>query len=543
MWRRPIQLRSRAGLPASAVVALAIVVAIATGGVALVDESRVSLAEATPSAARSAGPVSTPLPTPPATASPAPTPGPPMVPLVPIVNYWSAQRTISRTQLASLVGGTVPGPSLSPVSVAVSAADLDGLGVALDVTPRGALAMTPAQVLAFVKATPNAIGIVRASDVALGVRALSVNGVALFGVSRTHDLAGWPLLAPEPGVADGFSTAAVWTMAAGGDVMLDKAVYEYSVLDGYGVDYAWDGGTATIDRRYCCGWGGGLLAQGRRTGNTGAFGNLFRTADLSLVNLESPEPHDFRYHAGGFTFTGDPDLLAGLQHAGIDLVSMANNHLGDGGLYAVADEIGYLDKLGIAHAGAGANRTEARKAAWLSAGGIRVAVLAYCWIAPMEYWATSSSPGSSGYSINEVTSDIADAKAAGADYVIVMPHWGLEYTDDVMPEQSADAQRMIDAGANLVLGSHSHWFGPMQQIGADSLVFYSFGDLVFDWTHDERTQESAVADMTFVGGRLVQVDLHPTVIIDGQPNLLDGTSDGAAAMEQIRATSGSLLGW
>jgi poly-gamma-glutamate synthesis protein (capsule biosynthesis protein) len=466
-----------------------------------------------------------------------------MVPLVPIVNYWSVQRTISLTQLASLVGSTIPGPSLNPVAVAVSAADLGGLGAALRVTPRGAQAMSPAQVLAFVKATPNAIGIVRASDVALGVRALSVNGVALFGVDRTHDLASWPLLAPEPGAMDSFSTASTWTMAAGGDVMLDKAVYQYSILDGYGVDYAWNGGTATIDRRYCCGWGGGLLAQGRKTGDAGAFGNLMRTADLSLVNLESPEPHDFRYHAGGFTFTGDPELLAGLQHAGIDLVSMANNHLGDGGLYAVADEIGYLDQLGIAHAGAGANRTEAHKAAWLTAGGIRIAVLAYCWIAPMEYWATASSPGSSGYYINEVTTDIADAKAAGADYVIVMPHWGPEYTDDVMPEQSADAQRMIDAGANLVLGSHSHWFGPMQRIGADSLVFYSLGDLVFDWTHDERTQESAVADLTFIGGRLVQVDLHPTIIIDGQPNLLDGTPDAAAALNQIRATSGPLLGW
>jgi hypothetical protein len=98
-----------------------------------------------------------------------------------------------------------------------------------------------------------------------------------------------------------------------------------------------------------------------------------------------------------------------------------------------------------------------------------------------------------------------------------------------MPEQSTPTrQRMIDAGANLVLGSHSHWFGPMQRIGADSLVFYSLGDLVFDWTHDERTQESAVADLTFVGGRLVQVDLHPTIIIDGQPNLLDPTGDGRA---------------
>ena len=526
----------------AAIVAVAVLVA-AAGGVVFLAEPRLAIASATPTAHPTAPPVTTPIPSPTATPSAGHTLGPPLVPLVPIVDYWSAQRTISLTQLASAVGGDVPGPTLNPISVAVSAADLDGLGAALGVTPRTAQAMSPAQVLAFVKATPNSLGIVRAGDVALGARALSVDGIALFGIDRTHDLADWPLLAPEPGATDGFSTAAVWTMAAGGDVMLDKAVYEYSVTDGYGVDYAWNGGMAAIDRRYCCGWGGGLLAQGHETGYPGAFGDLFRTADLSMVNLESPETPDFRYHSDGFTFTGDPDLLAGLQRAGIDLVSMANNHLGDGGMYGVSDEIGYLDRLGIAHAGAGPNLNEARKAAWLTAGGIRIAVLAYCWIAPMEYWATSSSPGSSGYSIYEVTTDIADAKAAGADYVIVMPHWGLEYTDELMPEQSADAARMIDAGANLVLGSHSHWFGPMQQVGADSLVFYSLGDLVFDWTHDERTQESAVADLTFVGGKLVQVDLHPTFIIDGQPNLLDGTPDGQAALNQIRSTSASLLGW
>jgi poly-gamma-glutamate capsule biosynthesis protein CapA/YwtB (metallophosphatase superfamily) len=61
---------------------------------------------------------------------------------------------------------------------------------------------------------------------------------------------------------------------------------------------------------------------------------------------------------------------------------MANNHLGDGGLYAVADEIGYARRrLGIAHAGAGANNPRPASAAWLTAGGIRIAVLAYCWIA------------------------------------------------------------------------------------------------------------------------------------------------------------------
>jgi len=433
--------------------------------------------------------------------------------------------------------------SPAPVRVAVSAPDLPALGELLGVVPVNVTALNPDGVRAFVKATPNALGIVRADDVALGVRAIGVDGVQLFGAGRIREIGDWPLLAAEPGATTTFAAAQVWTMAAGGDVMLDKAVYARSVTVGLGVDYAWYGGTASIDTRYCCGWGGGRLVGGLRTGTSGAVGDLFRQADAAIVNLESPEPHDFRYHADGFTFTGDPALLTGLRDAGIDVVSLANNHLGDGGLHAVADEIGMLDSLGIVHTGAGANNAAARAPAWVTAGGLRVAVLAYCWILPTEYWATSSSPGSSGFSIYQVTADIRAAKAAGADYVVVMPHWGIEYTDAVLADQSNAAARMLDAGADLILGSHSHWFGAIAQSGTDKLIFYSFGDLVFDWTHDERTQESAVADLTFVGTKLVQVDLHPILIIDGQPNLLDPAGDGKVVLDQIRATSGRALGW
>jgi poly-gamma-glutamate synthesis protein (capsule biosynthesis protein) len=309
------------------------------------------------------------------------------------------------------------------------------------------------------------------------------------------------------------------------------------------VDYAWNGGTAALDYRYCCGWGGWNLAAGHRTGGAGSVRQLFEDADLGLVNLESPEPKGFTYHSSGFTFTGDPALLAGLKDAGVDLVSLANNHIGNAGTGGITETIGYLDDLGLAHAGAGATMSAARRPALLTAGGLQVAVLAYCWVDPSGYVATSSTPGSSGYSIGSVLADIAAARKAGAEFVVVMPHWGVEYTDLLTPGQTIDARRMIDAGADLILGSHSHWFGPMAQIGPDHVVFYSLGDLVFDWTHDERTQESAIADLTFVGRSLVQVDLHPVFIIDGQPNLLEPAGGGSSVLGQVRRTSASLLGW
>jgi poly-gamma-glutamate capsule biosynthesis protein CapA/YwtB (metallophosphatase superfamily) len=486
---------------------------------------------------------------PPGTATPLPpTPSPSLatarIPLVPIVGYWSTVRSISRSELANLVSGVqAAGPSPSNAVVAVTGADLPALAAALGVTPKGVQVMSAAEVRARVKATPGTVGIVRADDVTMDVRALAVDGVALFGVERLHNLSAWPLLISEAGAASSFSVATTWTVAAGGDVMLDKAIYAQSVPKGKGADYAWNGGTAAIDSRSCCGWGNKPLAYGHQTGHVGAVASLFRNADLSIVNLESPEPDNFTYHSGGFTFTGDPALLAGLRDAGIDLAGLANNHLGNGGTQGVTDTIRHLDALGIAHAGAGANAAAARKPAWLQAGGLKVAVLAYVDVEPTSYWATSSRPGSSGYDIGAITADIKAARAAGADLVFVMPHWGQEYADSVWDFQRTDAAKMIAAGADLVLGSHSHWVGPFEQIGADHLAFYSLGDLVFDWTHDERTQEGVVADLTFAGKRLVQVDLHPTFIIAGQPNLLDPAGDGQAVLGPVRKSSEPRLGW
>ncbi len=537
-------------------VAAAVICGAALGGLAL---SSTAFGGGDPS-------LDPPLPTPGWTASPTATPLPPLttlapavaqavapqstpspVPLVPIVNYWSSERSITRAQLSALIGGgglsAAEGPAQPSRKIAVSAEDIQPLADLLGVVAHGVIATSAAQVRDLLKASPNSFGIVRADEVTVDVRALAVDGYQLFGAMRVTDLRAWPLMVDEPGVVSTFPAAAEWTIAAGGDVMLDKAVYAQSVRQRLGADYAWDGGDAVIERRYCCGWGHKPLVLGRRTGNTGAVGYLFRSADLGIVNLESPEPDRFRYHPTGFTFTGNPALLVGLRDAGIDLAGLANNHLGNGGTKGITDTIRHLDQLGIAHAGAGANQTSARQAAWLQAGGLRVAVLAYCLVDPYSYWAGPGHPGSAAYSISTIVRDIKAAKKAGADIVIVMPHWGTEYTDAVSPLQRADARRMVAAGADLILGSHSHWVGPLEQITPGHFAFYSLGDLVFDWTHDERTQEGVVADLTYVGNRLVQIDLHPTVIIAGQPNLLDPAGDGRTLLAAIRGTSQPRLRW
>jgi poly-gamma-glutamate synthesis protein (capsule biosynthesis protein) len=477
-------------------------------------------------------------PTPAATPAPAATPPPVLVPLVPVTGPWSTERTISRRALAAAVAGRGAHPRQVFISIADLAPLVAALGVAAGPSVR---ALPPAKVRAALAKTPNALGILRAEDVTPDVRALAVDGAALFGETRVRDLARWPLLVAEPAgaAASTFDPASLWTLAAGGDVMLDREPYRLAVLQGRGADYPWDGGTATITARLCCGAPGQAIVVGRRTGNQGAVRALLRGADVALVNLEGPAPDDHAYHPDGYVFTMDPKLLAGLDRAGIDVVSLANNHILNAGAVGVTQTIRRLDNLGIAHAGAGRNAAAARRPAWLEAAGLRIAFLAHNGVAPRRN-ATRTTAGAAPLEIAPIRDDIRAARRAGADVVVVVPHWGREYTDAVTAEQRRIGAGLVAAGADLVLGGHSHWAGPLELVDS-RLVVYSLGDLVFDLQHDARSQQGLIAELTFVGRRLAQVELHPTLILEAsQPNLLDPDGGGDALLRAIRASSAQL---
>ena len=462
-------------------------------------------------------------------------PGPVLVPLVPVTGFWSTERSITWSALVAVVAGR----GTNPRRVLVPAEDLpyllDLLGVQAGSNVR---ALPAADIRKALTTSPRSLGIVRAEDVTPSVRALAVGSATLFGGTRIRDLATWPLLVAEPESArpSTFTPSSAWTMVAGGDVMLDRYVYRRTVIDGLGANYPWKGGTARISSTYCCGWPGLRLVRGTRVGSPGAVRNLLTRADVALVNLEGPAPDNFRWHPHGLVFTMDPALLTGLRSAGIDVVSLGNNHIRNGGSRGVTDTIRNLDELGILHAGAGRNTTAARRPAWLSAAGLRIAILAYNGVSTTPN-ATSTRPGAAPLSLAAARADIRAARAAGADVVVVVPHWGAEYTDRLTSQQATLGPALLMAGADAVLGGHSHWAGPMRLFG-ERLVVYSTGDLVFDLVHDARTQEGILVELTFVGKRLAQVALHPTLIVGAvQPNLLTPSGGGTALLRAIHAAS------
>jgi len=122
----------------------------------------------------------------------------------------------------------------------------------------------------------------------------------------------------------------------------------------------------------------------------------------------------------------------------------------------------------------------------------------------------------------------------------VLAPWGIEYTPSRTKDQRRKATAMVKAGADLILGAHSHVVGAMESIDRVP-VLYSMGNFIFDLTRFEQTLEGVIVVATFQGDRLLQLDLKPTVLIDlTQPNLLDPERDGRVVLQRVRKASKGL---
>lgn len=251
---------------------------------------------------------------------------------------------------------------------------------------------------------------------------------------------------------------------------------------------------------------------------------LLRDADVAFVNLESPASNKgSRNTKKDVTFRGRPALVAGLRSAGIDAVSLANNHALDWGGEALLDTLARLEEAGIAAAGAGADLAAARRPAIVETQAGRVALLAYSNVLPEGFPAGNSRPGvNPGRPDRErVLADIT-AAAVEADWVLVSFHWGREYQPEAAPEQQDLARAAVDAGADLVLGHHPHVIQGLE-LYRDRLIAYSLGDFVFDH-YSRETGEAFVLRVTLEPQGPPAAEVVPVYLTDGHgiPEVVDG---------------------
>ncbi len=243
-----------------------------------------------------------------------------------------------------------------------------------------------------------------------------------------------------------------------------------------------------------------------------------------------------------FSLLAPKRAVEGLSYAGYDVVSVAGNHAKDCGATSCGDRA-FLDTLsnlsdaGIAPAGGGLTDSEARQPAILTVRGLRFAFLAYDDIAP-AYHATPDSPGTAALEETALREDIAAARER-ADVVVVMPHWGVEYTAVPSERQQRLAAAAAEAGATLVVGNHAHWVAAAQRYPR-TFVAYGLGNFVFDQDWSVATMQGAVLEAYFRGPRLVAVRYLPVRINSSYQPEWAAADDGAVIIDRIASASAEI---
>ena len=174
---------------------------------------------------------------------------------------------------------------------------------------------------------------------------------------------------------------------------------------------------------------------------------------------------------------------------------------------------------------------------------MKVAILGYDGISSRYYGATATTTGDAPLNGNYIKADVAAARAAGAQVVIVFPHWGIEYTFGPSPLQKRLGHLMIDSGADIVIGNHPHWVQSVE-IYKGKPIWYSLGNFTFDQSWSEPTLEGVTLELTFRGSTLVQAWMNPHILIRAvQPNLMALDGDGQRVLKPVFKASGRLLPW
>jgi poly-gamma-glutamate synthesis protein (capsule biosynthesis protein) len=210
--------------------------------------------------------------------------------------------------------------------------------------------------------------------------------------------------------------------------------------------------------------------------------DLLKDADLTVGNLECVVADSGTRLKKSYTFRADPQAipyLARYFHA----LSLANNHTGDFGDAALIETMYRLRREKIPFFGAGLNEAEAHTPWIVEKNGIKLALLGYNEFPPRSFEAGRRKPGLA-WSVDEQV--VADIKAVRpkVDLVITFMHWGEEYIPKPNERQKTLAQKMIDAGADVVVGNHPH-VTQGHDLYKGRLVVYCLGNFVFDEWKDE----------------------------------------------------------
>ena len=227
-----------------------------------------------------------------------------------------------------------------------------------------------------------------------------------------------------------------------------------------------------------------LNAYDRAGGIHGVLDDKIRAeieaADLFVVNQEFPFTERGTKAADKqYTFRLPHSRVHLMNEMGIDLVTLANNHILDFGPEGITDSISALKQAGIRYVGAGEDLNEAKKLEIVEIGGQTIGFLGLSRVYMAASWAAGAGhPGV--FSTYDLTLPLEEIRKADAlvDHLVVYVHWGVERETSPKDYQRSMGQQYIDAGADIVIGSHPHVLQPLEYY-KDKLIMYSLGNFVF----------------------------------------------------------------
>jgi poly-gamma-glutamate synthesis protein (capsule biosynthesis protein) len=255
--------------------------------------------------------------------------------------------------------------------------------------------------------------------------------------------------------------------------------------------------------------------------------NQLNEADLVFANLESPISNQGTQVGSIYSFRAALAAVQGLVFSGIDVLSLANNHMFDFQRIALEDTMNILKQNNIDYVGAGFNKQEAFGLKIKEVKDTKIGFLAYTNLGSQNWKAKINSPGMSWIDwndLNAVARDIENAKEK-VDILIVSLHAGKEYSQEITFFQETFAKIAIDSGADIIAGHHPHVVQKMEPYG-NGWIVYSLGNFVFDQGFSQETMQSIILEVIIKDKKIKeliprQVKLNDFFQPELQPKAID----------------------
>lgn len=223
--------------------------------------------------------------------------------------------------------------------------------------------------------------------------------------------------------------------------------------------------------------------------------DLLKNADLVFSNLENPITEGCPILTSGMVFCTKPEIIDGLKYAGIDILSLANNHTENYGKEGVAETKKYLSENEIEF-------LDGNSLVIKEINGIKFGFLGFNFMYRKP---------------NELELKLIRESGEKVDILFAMIHWGEEYTSKPNNFQKDVASTLVNEGVDVVVGTHPHWVQSIDTI-KDKLVLYSLGNFVFDQAWSEETKTGMAIRLTYQNDKLINIERLPVYMKNlGQP--------------------------